>query len=1236
MSLYSSLSSSTNSGSDSSTFNPHGLFQAPLLHISTKHTDDVDFAPPFRQYIQSAYQDDPDKHAAAIAALNRARQDIRGAGKDIPGRDILYRYYGQLELLDLRFPVDGRNVKLLFNWYDAFTSKQVSQYSIAYEKASVIFNIGATCSSIGALQNRFEISGLKTAFNYFQAAAGLFQYINDNFLHPPSVDMSRDSVKCLSELMLGQAQECFIEKVLVEKKRGALVAKLSAQVALIYSGVVDGFLALSLKGQFDKSWIDLIRIKSNHFQALAHYHKSIQMEMENQYGDLAAHSVAADTIAKDNLKLVTLFVNNYPSFSVSKESNSTSVSSSGTKTSDAVAVADMVKSFAKTVAQRMQVSLKDNELIYHASIPDIDALAPIDKLNAVKTIPFVDLCANGRADISQIIGPDLFHALIPLSVHESASLYSEEKAKVLRGEQERARNADADLQATFDSLNMVPTLDRLKRFLKSDLGSVPIVKLSDVLKDASAMLLREEQGSNKIDYLVNMVDESKTKSSGVLSEVSLLLDKEQHECENKRVKYMDQWTMEPSFKLATSYRQEIREYHESLDKANETDKGLKKRITDTSAFVELFSRPYTEVESHFSKAISNAAGLATSTAPADRQAEKQISLLDERVDGIPTADGLGVLGEQIVIEKIDGILNRLRVLKKSRGDLVEELKKKLHDDDVSSLLLLNKGREQQIFQTELLKFRPIQSKLDGNLESHNVLLKDMTSEFTKLLRSSRGMRVLDARERARSDLVAEWSRQFGIYKEVKGGLTKGVEFYNDLAERVNGLRDKVVGFVNSRSSQAAALVATIESTQAERGQVALKEQLRLLSVSSASSASGPNVSPAMAAAMPSQQSTSGLTNSPIVSLPTEAYPANLQKQQYQAIQQSPMGLQPQLQQQSTQIQQSAHAFIGTNNNANPPMGIPPVHAAHSSPYGVQPSYTTTASPSQFHQQPQPQQQQQPYQLQEKQHQYPTQQTAPGYNMPGQQLQYSSLSRPPPSSFLPYQQQPSPPSLYQTYASSPAVNLPPPVAPPKLSQPYAPVSEHHSLPRSIAPAMPYGDVSGMTASGYVYSGPSTISTDGPSPYQQQQPYNHQQQQQLQQPYHQQQQLQQQPYQQQQQQQQLQQQPYQQHNAISPHLQSQYHSHASSSALHQQTSIPSTMSMPAQSPYPPQQQQQQQQAFTGAYLPNQASQGGPAIPYGGYPQQQQQGLSTMPATSGNLYGAAPNIPGLNAQHPPSLLD
>jgi len=42
---------------------------------------------------------------------------MRGAGADsASGRDLLYRYYGQLELLDLRFPVDENHIKISFTW----------------------------------------------------------------------------------------------------------------------------------------------------------------------------------------------------------------------------------------------------------------------------------------------------------------------------------------------------------------------------------------------------------------------------------------------------------------------------------------------------------------------------------------------------------------------------------------------------------------------------------------------------------------------------------------------------------------------------------------------------------------------------------------------------------------------------------------------------------------------------------------------------------------------------------------------------------------------------------------------------------------------------------------------------------------------------------------------------------------------------------------------------------------
>lgn len=90
--------------------------QSPTIHVPLKRTDEVDWATPLRRYIQTAYQEDPEKYAEEANTIHRLRQDMRGAGKDTTGRDLLYRYYGQLELLDLRFPVDENHIKVSFTW----------------------------------------------------------------------------------------------------------------------------------------------------------------------------------------------------------------------------------------------------------------------------------------------------------------------------------------------------------------------------------------------------------------------------------------------------------------------------------------------------------------------------------------------------------------------------------------------------------------------------------------------------------------------------------------------------------------------------------------------------------------------------------------------------------------------------------------------------------------------------------------------------------------------------------------------------------------------------------------------------------------------------------------------------------------------------------------------------------------------------------------------------------------
>ena len=77
------------------------------------------------------------------------------------------------------------------------------------------------------------------AYNYCQVSAGFFQYINDNFLHAPSDDLSRDSLKALTAIMLAQAQEIFVEKVVTEKKSSGMIAKLAAQASLLYSNAAE-------------------------------------------------------------------------------------------------------------------------------------------------------------------------------------------------------------------------------------------------------------------------------------------------------------------------------------------------------------------------------------------------------------------------------------------------------------------------------------------------------------------------------------------------------------------------------------------------------------------------------------------------------------------------------------------------------------------------------------------------------------------------------------------------------------------------------------------------------------------------------------------------------------------------------------------------------------------------------------------------------------------------------------
>lgn len=88
----------------------------------------------------------------------------------------------------------------------------------------------------------------------------MLTYINDNFLHAPSTDLSREVIKFLVGVITAQATEIFFEKCVDEKKSSTLVSKIAAQAAYLYTQLSDEVKDFMGKGIFDRNWVTVVQV----------------------------------------------------------------------------------------------------------------------------------------------------------------------------------------------------------------------------------------------------------------------------------------------------------------------------------------------------------------------------------------------------------------------------------------------------------------------------------------------------------------------------------------------------------------------------------------------------------------------------------------------------------------------------------------------------------------------------------------------------------------------------------------------------------------------------------------------------------------------------------------------------------------------------------------------------------------------------------------------------------------
>ena len=169
------------------------------------------------------------------------------------------------------------------------------QKTVAFEKASVLFNIGGLYTQIGTRQDRTTEEGLDCAVDNFLRAAGTFQFIQENFSNAPSSDLGTDCLQMLVQLMLGQARECLLEKTVLGLQDGNdldLCLELSqeaAHVSTTYDEVLRATVDTTVKDCMPYSWLCLVQVKREHYRAMADYY--VALGLSNHQAELTERSV---------------------------------------------------------------------------------------------------------------------------------------------------------------------------------------------------------------------------------------------------------------------------------------------------------------------------------------------------------------------------------------------------------------------------------------------------------------------------------------------------------------------------------------------------------------------------------------------------------------------------------------------------------------------------------------------------------------------------------------------------------------------------------------------------------------------------------------------------------------------------------------------------------------------------------------------------------------------------------
>lgn len=694
-----------------------------LIPLNLKDTEVLEWSKLLALYLKRNYGSDqwshffdPDK----VKELDHLRTNANNKLSNKSLLDQNMRYYAYLEHLYLRMGNQSDQLGVDFIWYDAeydtHGSKKYKQRTLVFEKSSILYNIATLLTRIA--QEKMN-DNTNESITCLSKAAMCFKYMGESFLNSPSIDLQTDTINFLSDLCHAEAQELFLLKLINapnSSKRCSLISKLSCCTFNLYEKCTVFYEREHVESILygNSEWETIIKCKVYIYKSMAAYNYSLYLEQSNRIGEAIA-------FAQLSSNLITSALSYISNSKIEIDLDNMSVSIDNT----------------------LKTLLKDNNFIYHEQVPADVNLETIKSIDAIKVISWEEQLMPYMTQIHESAN-DIFGGIIPVEVYEKESIYSEEKAKLLRKELENVETANLEYQSFIeftDILTVIRTME--KHYLKGENinGDPHVMVMKKQLIIWSEIVYKS--GLSGIDYEMERIIEKRKEISEILKEIS------------------------------PDQKDNIVKIKASLVQASQSDDKLFSLV-----------RPYTE-EINLLKDVKKLCEIFDGF----NLQNKEPSLLD-----IDDSKNNKIKAKIVCVNEL---YESLVLLKQERIRTLEELKINVSDDDLTKVLILNINKPEseikKLFQAELDKFKPLINRIEATIfkqKSTMNEIKIVLDDLFKLSEFHNKSPEQEANEKQRKDLYDKLEKAITSFIIFADELPKGLNFYESLLSTTKALSSK--------------------------------------------------------------------------------------------------------------------------------------------------------------------------------------------------------------------------------------------------------------------------------------------------------------------------------------------------------------------------------------------------------------------------------------------------------------